>query len=36
MSPEGITQQTNNVPVESTLIFTGTFPFPAPVGFAVE
>lgn len=31
MSPEGITQQTNNVPLEATFgIFTGTFPFGLP------
>lgn len=27
MSPEGITQQTNNVSLEPTFVFTGTFPF---------
>lgn len=31
MSPEGITQQTNNVPLEATSgICTGTFPFTPP------
>jgi hypothetical protein len=26
MSPEGVTQQTNNVPLQAILIFPGTFP----------